>query len=79
MVSPISSAYLEALAEEPASNIPTRTALLHTSLIVSDADIRMLLEMLLLFYDSDSVAAVEAEEDLLSLAVVLPLSLVFAL
>lgn len=79
MVSPISSAYLEALAEEPASDIPIRTALLDTSLNVSDADIRMLLEMLLLFYDSDSDAAVEAEADLLSLAVVLPLSLVFAL
>lgn len=79
MVSPISSAYLGALAEEPASDIPIRTALLDTSLNVSDADIRMLLEMLLLFYDSDSDAAVEAEADLLSLAAVLPLSLVFAL
>lgn len=49
--------------------------LLESSLKASAADIRMLLEALLLFSDSDSEAAVDAEADLLSLAAALALSL----
>lgn len=52
-----------------------RMALLDSSLNASAADMRMLLEMLLLFSDSDSEAAVEADADLLSLAAALALSL----
>ncbi|MCI6173112.1 MAG: hypothetical protein MR671_02510 [Clostridiales bacterium] len=69
---------MDALAP-PSAAATLSAVLLDASLRESSTDIRMLLEMLLLFSVSDSDAAVEAEADLLSLAAALALSLELAL